>query len=389
MKICLISNSSELVKAFEDTHLFEKISVYHKLQDIQDEDAIIISDDLVSQNELLAYLADYGQDNQHIYYLLASFNDLKLVHNIVSICVSRGIETIPPKQTVNQIVNRIVSRFFPESSDTSMVAAFLGADSKVGTTMIAQSVAEAISMNTCQKVGLFFLNKKHSLDFINSNVTLDSLKSKMFNKLLGPEELAEFCIKKGNLFILPGPDNMLEQRQYTPEHVEILLELSSEFVDVIIIDAGSDIDNGLSLGALNSSNAKYLVTTQQESAKIQFNRMKNQIFQSLQIKPAEFMGVINKYVDMPGAVKPSELSDQYSFTMAGVIPYMGLSGYQAEYERKTFYSFNRPEMNEYRNQINALAKVMSNQLGFPFEEKEEGAKKGLLTRLFPKVGGVF
>lgn len=388
MRICLISNDSELLKAFELTALFEKVTICQNLHDIKDEEIVIISDELISHNELMSFLSNEQRNNKHFYYLLSSSKDLNLVHNIVSVCASQGVETVPPKQTLNQIVNRIVTRFYPENSDTGKIATFLGVDSKVGTTMIAQSVAESIAYNTCQKVGLFFFNKKPSVDYLESNLTLDSLKSKLFNQLLGPDELAEFCIKKDNLYVLPGPENLLEQRYYTPEHVENLIELSREFVDILIIDAGSDIDNGLTIGALNSATAKYLVITQQETAKASYNRLKNQVFQNLQLHPEEFMGVINKYIEIP-AIKPNKLADQYSVTLAAVIPHMGLlSGVHAEFSKKTFYTLESPEMDSYRTQINSLTKIISKQLGFPFTvQNQNKVKNSFLSRIFA-VGGV-
>ena len=143
-----------------------------------------------------------------------------------------------------------------------------GVDHKVGTTMITQSIAEIISRALPdKKVLLLFLNGRRSTEFIGEKTgSMENLKLRIDNMMIDGSEINSFCLIKGNLFILAGISKMEEERLYFPENAIYLLKEISKQFDLIIVDSGNDLDNGLAIGALKYTENRILILTQQETA---------------------------------------------------------------------------------------------------------------------------
>ncbi len=150
----------------------------------------------------------------------------------------------------------------------SKVIAFHGADNKVGTTMITQSIAESIAKKLEDRKVLFIsLTGDKNCEFNkNSKTFIKNFKANIEGELLTGDNLERSTYRQDNLYIIGGIGNEKNVRDYFPKHGEYILNKAREVFDLILVDTGSELDQGLALGGLIYSDLRYLVMTQQETA---------------------------------------------------------------------------------------------------------------------------
>lgn len=393
MKILLMNNDIELQKSLENTKLFA-VSIIRELKEIKEidgSDLIVIADSELSLNEIII-MVDTDKinilKNKQLFYILTKTYSSQAISNIIAIADSRNINIIPPKLTTSQIVTNIIQKVFPDAHDnTSSIITFFGADSKVGTTMIAQSTAELLAKNTGLKVGLLFLNNNPSNYYIRKKdkLGIDGIKNKLFNNILTSTELVDSCLQPSpNLFILTGVEYLLDARQYQPEYIDRLIKLAAERLNIIIIDAGSNIDSGIAIAALNATKYRYLVTTQQESIRKNFERIDRQVLKQLQIDSGSFMLVLNKYVSSNNIYSAIQLAELYKMALAVHIPNLDLLGWQAEFDQKSLLEY---EQSDYNKQLDNLSRLIASQMNVPYHNKAI-VKGSFIKKAFSAIGGL-
>lgn len=133
--------------------------------------------------------------------------------------------------------------------------------------MIAQSVAEIISDSLPNlKILLIAMNGRESTEYIRETpVSIDTMKFHIDNKMITGEDFLRTCTHKGNLYIMAGISNEMEERYYHPEMAKYLLEEVAPEFDLVFADCGNELDNGLAVGTLSVSEEVFLVVSQQES----------------------------------------------------------------------------------------------------------------------------
>jgi len=392
MKILLMNNDIELQKLLEKTNLF-KVSIITDLQEnkeIDSSDLIVIADSELTLNELIIAIDTDKKKllkNKQLFYILTNNYSSQAISNIVTILESRNINIIPPKLATSQIVTKIVQKVFPDvHNSSSSIITFFGADSKVGTTMIAQSTAELLAKNTGLKVGLLFLNNNPSNYYIRKKdkLGIDGIKNKLFNNILTSTELVDSCLQPvQNLFILSGVESLLDARQYQPEYVDRLIKLAAEKLSIIIIDAGSNVDSGIAIAALNATNYRYLVTTQQEIVRKNFERIDRQVLKQLHIDSCSFMLVLNKYINSNNIYSAVQLAELYKMTLAVHIPNLDLLGWQAEFDQKSLLEY---EQSDYNKQLDILSRLIASQMSVPYNNKAI-VKESIIRKAFSTIGG--
>jgi len=171
---------------------------------------------------------------------------------------------------------------------------FHGADHKVGTTMLAQSVAEMIAGgNKNANVLLVSLNGRKSTEYVREDVwSIDHFRAQIESGMKIDRELLTISKGQPNLYLLAGIENELEERFYLPETALRLLEGLAEQFDLIVADTGSELDNGLALGGLAQAKKRFLVLSQNESSIKRYEKTSG-LYGKLQITFDYY--VINKY----------------------------------------------------------------------------------------------
>ncbi|MCL2437243.1 MAG: hypothetical protein FWD00_04305 [Clostridiales bacterium] len=176
------------------------------------------------------------------------------------------------------------------------VVVFHGIEHKSGCTMIAQSVAELIAKEKKELNVLFAaLNGRKSTEYMRENVaTVDDYKIQLKSGIGIDKNTLSPNRKIDNLYVIAGIHKEEEVRYFMPVMAETMVESLHNKFDLLIIDSGSDIDNGLAFGALRMKSLKYLVMEQSESSIKRYEKMR-EIYERLEI--AFDKHIVNKYVE--------------------------------------------------------------------------------------------
>lgn len=220
------------------------------------------------------------------------------------------------------------------------IIAFHGSDNKVGTTMIAQSAAEILAEGMKDKKILFvvFTNKENCEYTDNENYFITDFKTKMENKNLKAEHILSNSFKNENLYFIGGIADVESSRDYFPRHGEFFLEKAKEIFDVIVIDTGSEVDQGLALAGLIQADLRCLVITQQETA-IKAQEKKEIFFSSTNINIKKL--IINKFIEGDSFTCEYIKERLNFFENEGIETIKYLDNYRdAERKKKTFVNLN-------------------------------------------------
>lgn len=171
---------------------------------------------------------------------------------------------------------------------------FFGADHKCGTGMISQCVAERIAaVMPDLKILLLHANGRSGSDYSPTvSESMDNIRPYLADRLVDSREILEKSRWKDNLFVIAGTEEIGSFASFNPDMTSYMLESLRKDADLILCDSGCEIEHGLSLGSLLSSDHVYMVMTQNESALRRYEWQKN-LFEKLGIFPGRF--IINKF----------------------------------------------------------------------------------------------
>lgn len=366
-KVGFLLNDNDMYNQFKKIDQFTEFKIFKSLndEDVRKMNVLIVSDQIVDSTQLIhEYPSLETIDN--IFYLVSNEN---YSNSLESVFNTMKIKIVPPKLTVTQIVQTVVSNVIGSvnfSDDNIFV--FFGADSKVGTTMVSQSVAELISNNhPALKILYVSMSGMPGVDYFSNTFIdgLDTLKVKLTNSILNIDEIISSCVNvKNGLFVLKGTESFTERRHYHVKHVENLLKLVKHEFDLVILDAGSNIELGLTIGSLRASNNKFLVCTQQNRVLNHYKSMEEQILSKLQIN--DFMLVVNQHIQNSSLLSDFEIAKEYKGSVyLTSVPYLEW-GWQCEKER---HSLLKHEDKKYTEAINMVSKVVLKKINISEEEK--------------------
>jgi len=176
------------------------------------------------------------------------------------------------------------------------VVVFHGIEHKAGCTMIAQSVAELIAKEKKELSVLFVaLNGRRSTEYMREKVvTVEDYKIELKCGIGIDKNTLSSNRKTDNLYVIGGIEKEEEVRYFLPSMATSLAESLEESFDLIVIDSGSEIDNGLAFGALKLESLRYLIIEQNESSIKRYEKMR-EIYGKLEIDFDKY--IINKYFE--------------------------------------------------------------------------------------------
>jgi hypothetical protein len=252
---------------------------------------------------------------------------------------------------------------------------FYGIDHKVGTTMIALSIAEVVAERLPEKKVLFLaMNGRESTEYVReSTESVDALRSRLESRLLGEEELIAHCLRVKNLSVLGGIANEEEERYHMPEGTVFLLDVAGRAFDIVVADCGNRLDNGLSFGALSYDAKRFLVLTQQETALARWERRKT-LYERLGLMPKAY--ILNNYIEKD--IYPADYvarrfaEERRQFHCVRFVQ----GGRQAEIERKTLWA---GAAEGFKDDIAALADALvGGDAGAPLPRKRRRPWKSFI-----------
>lgn len=148
------------------------------------------------------------------------------------------------------------------------VFVFQGTDHKVGTTQITQSLSEYIADKHPEiSVLLIYGDGGRGSEYCpHMRETIDRIRPFLAQSVINTEELKIKAKYKDNLFIIGGKDNPQSGKYLTLDMTEMLIEAVSREFSLVLIDAGSQMFDAVSLGSVFAADKIYLVLNQRESS---------------------------------------------------------------------------------------------------------------------------
>lgn len=344
-----------------------------RVEELTDVDIAIISDDEMTVDEIINNRENILRDTGHVFYL-GDTNSYK--KSLIDILDMKNIYLISKYLPKENILEKICSEGIPEYGLHGNIITIYGSDSKVGVTQVAQSLARYITINSSYRVLLAFFSGKPSIDYIDNrtdyDLSIDDIRVKINNNILTTQELMDACIVNDNLYTLKGISAVTENRFYHPSHAKNLLQLAATEFDIVIVDGGWDIQNGLLIGALSSTLYRYLVTTQGDIALNSYRRMYKQVYESLGYEDP--MIILNKYMSESSFYSSSQIAKLYDGTHAISLPHLEL-GMWAEKEKKPLIDYGDGDFTE---GIRQLAIAVASNINLLFTPRDVRKKKRFL-----------
>lgn len=371
--IGVLAEDIELINHLKSESIFDEVFILSESELLTKSlDVVLVSDRSMSISKLKALSDEVNWSK--CFYMITGRNFSNLTQALVE---SEKITMIPPRLTVDQIVDFVMLRIQRNSITRNKLFTFFGADGKVGTTMLAQSTAERLS-KISDRVVYISLDGSLGDDYsqFESKFGLGDIKSKLQTKILSRAELEEICTKcRAGYYVLPGIKSILLRRQFHPEHISYLLTLLKQVFDIVIIDVGANIELGTSVAGLNATPNRFLVTTQQHIAYKRFNNLKKQVLDLMGMD--HYMLILNKYVESSSLEDSIRLEDKYCGTLVTTVPHSEY-GWQCEQEQRTLIQMKD---SQYMASIERICEVITSHLGIPFERSPK-RRTGIMKRLF-------
>ena len=240
------------------------------------------------------------------------------------------------------------------------VIAFHGSDRKSGVSMTALSVSEELGRMHPDKTVLYLcLNCRCSADYFEGEVWfIQDMNLQVISRTLTVDEIKTRCRYEDNLYVLRGIRNPVDGREFIPDCAEYVLNLVKDEFDFIVCDTGSDLDDGLAMGALQRNCVRYMIISQSESGIRAYEKM-GWLYKELDLTFDRI--IINRYFP----------TDPYDVTYIAERLYrtkdmfhvVRTAGYcrQAEMEHKSLLRYRN---DNYRTDIHELAEYISIQAGY-------------------------
>lgn len=260
------------------------------------------------------------------------------------------------------------------------VCTFFSSTGNIGTTNTVYSVAMSLAKQTNARIGVLALNGwDDSSDFlVDPPAYLDSLKSRIAGKMFADDSelLERFSeILPNSLYVLAGNKNRRLERAFTVEDIQYLIERSQDIFDVVLIDAGSNLDNAMSAQSIYESGHLYAVISQQPKVLKRFRQMHEDILNPLSIYKENIHFLINKYQEKSYLLTDKKIAKELDINDLNVIPFTE-DGIISEYENKFLYSYTNQK---YQSSIDQIAKGVALDMALAIKELAP-VKKGFFSR---------
>lgn len=217
----------------------------------------------------------------------------------------------------------------------SQTIVFFGGDSKTGTTMVSRSVAEYLGKNG-EKV--LYLQCGGKIEDAFSGVHskgIDDLKANILSGRLSRGDIMQVTENTKDFSVIRGVRNPYGSKYFPENTADLILSAVEGDYQYMVMDAGSDIDLGLAVSALNKANRRYYLVTQQRKVLERYLYLRKEILTPLKLTGSL---IINKYIKEPSLYRKREIESLCKSGETFVVPWMEY-GWQAEAEGKTLMNF--------------------------------------------------
>lgn len=370
MKLHIISNDLELIDELKDIVGIQVKAIDKKDLNDSEADVLVVSNEIIDIKMLLSTKTT----DSKIFYL-SKLKDNETLSSLDNKLLSlKNIVIVPPKRTIKQIQEFILSNLYNVETENNAFT-FFGADSKVGVTSIAQSVALNIAKrNKDKNVLLLFLDGQTGFDWVedkrNISTCLADIQVALKNKFLDSNGLRDSCLKLlPNLYLLKGEIRIDENVCYSEHEINSLINICKESFDFVIIDAGNTMNLSLRMtysALINSGSNNMLVTDQLPKSYEMYKKGKYQVLDDLKIDKFSIL-ILNKYMQNNSVFKKEEIVSNYDMAVLTMLPYLDYY-YQAAADKNLSLLENDKA---YADGILTIVKLIEAKRGIIKEEKKK------------------
>lgn len=257
------------------------------------------------------------------------------------------------------------------------VLTFFSPIGNIGLTATVHTIADTLSVRTESRIAVLNLNAwDDGTDYIEEpDFTLDQIKSRLSGKMLQNDEdfLSKFTQIRDNLLILSGNRDTKLERLYSVEEVKYLIERSKDLFDLVLIDAGSHVDNALSAEALEQADDIFILLNQQAKSSKRFGQLYNDILAEYPIYKKDLHLIINEYQSRTYLDTDDKISKEVDVPLFATIPYVE-NAKLCEIENKWSLLFDDKD---YAKTINGIAEQIAAESNLAMIESPNQKKRGL------------
>lgn len=334
-------------------------------------------------NELVQHVENGLKANKIVYLLSSNKSSQSGYNTLTALLKSNNISVLPPKLTDSQILSRFCDLINLKERRINNVVVLFGADSKVGTTLTALTLAENLAERSEGTVAFLNMSGHISYPYLDNDdgKGLDSIRTKIFNKILSQDELNLAMIQSSdlkNVYILPPCRTLIDFKYYTTDHIEYIINMVASMFDVVVVDAGWYPHNALYFGALNSTQNRYMVTTQQQSSLSNYLAIKQQVLDEYGITtrkpegnekekaPENILLIVNRYSEQFS----SNILKEYDMVQAVNLPNVPMAISKVDKENKSLRGLNK----HYDRQMDKLVNLVAIQTEYNLNHKSRGRR---------------
>ncbi|MEG0156205.1 MAG: hypothetical protein RR626_03545 [Anaerovoracaceae bacterium] len=235
------------------------------------------------------------------------------------------------------------------------VITIVGATAEVGTTMIAQSIAEELSKEN--KVLFIMASSNTGLDYLNYDGkavgSLDDLRTAIEEKALRKREVEGILITDKGMQVLPPIKDLIKARYYNATTLEDIHVCIGADYDYLVIDGGGNVQMPLCVASLCVTDMElYVVVTQQEKMIKRYREFKENV-----MIPLELQGkvIVNRYLSSPAFPGLKQLEGRLQEKNLFPVGYSEY-GWQAELDKESLMKYPK-----YREGIKAITEEIQRE----------------------------
>lgn len=323
--------------------------VQDQMSQFQTCEIILLSDSEIADYELDQWTQKF--EGCKLGYLSSYEADVAMLADRVLTCKRLGITYLPPKRTVEQLIEEIGKVFLHLSvtEPGGKVISFIGTLGQVGVTATVLSLADQLMQGTNDiKVGVIGFNCSSPGDhlFVYEGSYLNELVQ---GKEITAEEMQTHMHQhESGFFYLAGNRDLTKKYRFPSDQIQSWITTARQLFDIVLIDAGSAVDNNLCLQAILHADMRVVITTTQPSALMHWQRQQELLH--VLAPELSFMLLVNKG-DHSGA---RQLQQALKLPLLGWLPDIP-RGWEFELERQLLTTTDHMK---YRDQLQAITTLL-------------------------------
>ncbi|GMA65650.1 hypothetical protein NZD89_27990 (plasmid) [Alicyclobacillus fastidiosus] len=247
------------------------------------DERVLVDSNSVDQTEVYEYKS--ARPEFKITYIVD-----EITHTIASFAAAHNIHLVTPSKLISYLQEE------SPNENPKPVLAFWGVQPRLGTTVIALSVARSLASEHNQSVGMLGLNAYNPGHWMlkDHNHHLDNIHSFLQMKKLNRDLLLNSMEYPHKVRYLLGERNQTRALEYQVEEISYLIDFARSIFDVVLLDVGSILNTPLALQGLSFATHRYVVANDSIVTQQVFESQYDYVLRPLGIDKTDLMLIGNQ-----------------------------------------------------------------------------------------------